>query len=59
MSEKEDMINDNAAVLDSDYNDEETNEETIASEEELSDAQDGENAEDLAEFDGEKAYRRK
>lgn len=54
MSEKEDMINDNAAVLDSDYNDEETNEETIASEEELSDAQDGENAEDLAEFDGEK-----
>ena len=54
MSEKEDMINDNAAVLDSDYDDEEKMEDKIADEQELSDAQDGENAEDLATLDGEK-----
>ncbi len=52
MSEKEDLINDNAAVLDSDYDDEETNESEVASEVEMSDAEDGENAEDIAAIDG-------
>lgn len=54
MSENENMVNDNAEVLDSDYRDDETTEEIVEDEQELSDAQDGENAEDLAELDGEK-----
>jgi segregation and condensation protein B len=50
MSEKENMINDNANVLDNDYDDEETG----RSEEDLSQMQDEENAKDLAAMDGEK-----
>lgn len=52
MSEKDEVINDNAAVLDSDYDDEEATEKEVALEEEMSDAQDGENAEDIAALDG-------